>query len=420
MGVRSNSLKDRSMNRQVKNWMMPCTILRRVPFEMLLACWLLLFATLGCDKASLRAPDPHWQAAFTCGARSEGSRWAPGGRPVVATDTAGRGEELWFGDVVGIDATPKNLYLFDISRSQVLVLNDRLDLSHTFGREGGGPGEFTTFPVHQAKAIAIKNWLSVHDSDLVVFDTDRISLFSTEGTFKRYLNADGVSLSFWPFQKIEFTDDGALVLRDLLMDVVGGFKPEMELWKLGQQDPRLITTVGTVPAPNNRPDDQTVPSAALSDHCAYFTDGSRDSVIILQLATGDRDTLPLPHIHPAHRKVSTDISEAEREALKKLSRMSGFSLGSGKKDPPTALWWWTEIIADPDGYLWLRLWTPSESLYKRSEALVINPDDGTWQLDTIPGFPRAFGRPGVYYREMRDPEDGTPLVVRYEAGGMVR
>ena len=36
-------------------------------------------------------------------------------------------------------------------------------------------------------------------------------------------------------------------------------------------------------------------------------------------------------------------------------------------------------------------------------------------LDTVPGFPRAFGAPGVFYAEMNGPHNEN-LVVRYEHG----
>jgi hypothetical protein len=63
---------------------------------------------------------------------------------------------------------------------------------------------------------------------------------------------------------------------------------------------------------------------------------------------------------------------------------------------PTAVVRWSEMVADPDGHLWIRPWEPPE---RRREGQVpvfrVDLSTGAVRSDTVPAFPRAFGEPGV-------------------------
>ena len=66
-----------------------------------------------------------------------------------------------------------------------------------------------------------------------------------------------------------------------------------------------------------------------------------------------------------------------------------------KPPEPALLWRWKGLIVDPDGHVWLRAWTESREEF---EVFVVSPASGvSRRLMNPPGFPTAFGPPGVFY-----------------------
>ena len=62
---------------------------------------------------------------------------------------------------------------------------------------------------------------------------------------------------------------------------------------------------------------------------------------------------------------------------------------------PALLSRWRGLIVDPDGHAWIRAWTEAREEF---EVFVVSLVSGeSRRLMNPPGFPTAFGPPGVFY-----------------------
>jgi hypothetical protein len=84
---------------------------------------------------------------------------------------------------------------------------------------------------------------------------------------------------------------------------------------------------------------------------------------------------------------------------------------------PTLLARWTEMAIDPDGHLWIRPWTRPSEREGPVAAYRLSMADGRVQRETLPAFPQAFGRPGVFYSVEKDPDTDELLLVMYQKRG---
>ena len=92
-------------------------------------------------------------------------------------------EGLWNPTEQGYLLSGDRIYTIDSKRKQVLVFSDTGALIQEIGRDGRGPGEFTS-PTH----------LDVLNNLLVVSEkTGRISIFDTSGTYSHSFHAVGVN-----------------------------------------------------------------------------------------------------------------------------------------------------------------------------------------------------------------------------------
>ena len=92
-------------------------------------------------------------------------------------------EELWNPTAQGYLLSGDRIYTIDSKRKQVLVFSDTGALIQEIGRDGRGPGEFTS-PSH----------LDVLNNLLVVSEkTGRVSIFDTTGTYSHSFYAAGVN-----------------------------------------------------------------------------------------------------------------------------------------------------------------------------------------------------------------------------------
>ena len=92
------------------------------------------------------------------------------------------------------------------------------------------------------------------------------------------------------------------------------------------------------------------------------------------------------------------------------------SLGGRNVQPepqaPALLSRWTGLIVDPDGHAWIRAWRESREDF---EVFVVSLASGeSRRLMNPPGFPTAFGPPGVFYTAREKPETDEQHLARFK------
>jgi hypothetical protein len=61
-----------------------------------------------------------------------------------------------------------------------------------------------------------------------------------------------------------------------------------------------------------------------------------------------------------------------------------------------------DLVADPDGWIWLLPVQPDSSAIAGVEVIQVNIEDRTSVTDTVPAFPIEFGPPGVFFATTTD------------------
>ena len=122
-----------------------------------------------------------------------------------------------------------------------------------------------------------------------------------------------------------------------------------------------------------------------------MADGESEWVLRYHTSNGAVDTLRLPS-----HKVPPPTQSPVPDALVAAMRSRGSSGPVSRGVVPTAVVPWSEMVADPDGHLWIRPWEPPERR-RAGQVPVFRVDlsTGAVRADTVPAFPRAFGEPGV-------------------------
>lgn len=266
---------------------------------------------------------------------------------------------------------------------QLLLFEPSGALSRTIGRAGEGPGEFRG-----------PEWLQYLPPDtLVVWDyfMSSISYFDTAGNLLRERRVDQARLR-------EAGASGEAFVRPLpdgtfVVSVLGG--PDNELVESKGWDPRtssLLTYGGRV-GDYARIDDSYRPQL-LGPRSGIATGGDPPSIYLSGRGRNEIRQLSLDGVLlRIIRRTTEPIPVTERAYNNILERayLSAETMGSpvprdiieqmierDETHPPTA-----GIIVDPEGYLWVREWSGSES-GTPDQWSVFNPD-GRW-LGVLP-FP---------------------------------
>lgn len=142
-----------------------------------------------------------------------------------------------------------------------------------------------------------------------------------------------------------------------------------------------------------------------------MSDGAGEWVVRLDRGTGRSDTLPLPrHEVPPYRP--SDDSALVR-GLAAVRARTGARGGASGKAVPTALTRWSEMVVDPDGYLWIRPWRAPSDDAAPIEVVRVDLRTGRAERERVPAFPHAFGPPGTYYALEKDPETDEFLLAAF-------
>jgi hypothetical protein len=145
------------------------------------------------------------------------------------------------------------------------------------------------------------------------------------------------------------------------------------------------------------------------------SDGENEWLLRHALGGRTADTLRLPHLEvPAQADDNDDEGKAS-ELLGALQarrgvKSSNIAIPAGGG---AGVLRWTDMIADPDGYLWIEARRQSNDAKAPVRVFRVNLATGAVEKDVVPAFPAAFGPPGSYYARATD-ASGTPYLARYE------
>ena len=315
------------------------------------------------------------------------------------------GEEEWIGSYGGLVSSGDSLFLYDQLRPRIVHLSGELEERHAFGRQGEGPGEFNyEIPVTWV-GDAAEEHVAFDGRQLVVYDRNDLTSFSPQGEFR------------WSAQIPDFKLGRAgvvfvspVVEEDIIfgMDSLDAGRRRLQLRRVRRADPNHRGLLWERPAPRRGKDGYTLHRRearsywARHKNCVVVSDGGRPFLWVVDLSTLQTDSIALPDWEiPRFGELRTDRST--------------LNIGGREVTQPTEpalLWRWRGLIVDPDGHVWLRAWTESR---KEFEVFVVSLASGeSRRLLNPPGFPTAFGPPGVFYTPRERDETDEQYLVRLE------
>lgn len=345
-----------------------------------------------------------------CTSRLPASRWVTGSASYARTHVYGQGEEAWLATVSGVAAADGLVVVYDEGRPGIDVLTPTLEPVRRFGRSGPGPGEISGgIYTPWVPRYWDYSYLGFDGSTIVVYDRVELEVFHADGTFQYQVHAPDDSHPWAHGIRYVRPDGGGRLLYVADSVDFQGHRPRrLQTWSIDRRqvrDSRILLWEIPLPWDTDQAVARTLsrearPFWAGTGGCHVATDGSGSFLFRYDRTTGRLDSLPLPRWDvPAfgdHEDDSSVASQFDR---------------SGKRKP-VALIRWTDLVIDPDGWAWVRAWTPRRS--PEVKAFAVSLQTGAIVELDVPAFPRAFGEPGVFYTVERDAETGEQLVVRFE------
>jgi hypothetical protein len=384
----------------------------------------LLCALAACHPDAARGGTPGaltGTSGTACASAAPETRWAGGG--YVRAAVYGNDPDGWLSSVNGVAALQDGrVAVLDGSAARVVVLDGELKPVREFGRKGGGPGELSPNALMGMQGLQRTfNYLEATDTALFVYNSNGIAVFGWDGRFKQQYGglASGFIAPF-TLRAMQAAPRGVLYGYDTL-DMSGGRGHRLQTWAVVDGDRRrLVAEVPVTPPPMRGTTFQVGTRQARAlwasrNGCAAMSDGGSQWLARVDAGTGRVDTIPLPrHDVPAY-----DAALDDRMAGR-MAQLGGALGGRARVETgmsPTLLARWSEMTIDPDGHLWIRPWTRREEREGPVAAYQLSMANGRVQRETLPAFPQAFGRPGVFYAVEKDPETDEILLVMYQKRG---
>lgn len=367
-----------------------------------IAIMLLLLVATACSS------EPSKQSvarSANCLSRDGGSRWA--GEYARTTSYGGDGESLI--EVGGIVAVDSRVFVYDAPRARVTVLTDSLSRVQQFGRRGQGPGE-----LHPVMDFGMRGknwrWLTTAGDTLVVFDAIRVQQFDSSGRFMRQAFSELIGRAM-----LSDMAERIVAGPGVLVSTEGGYHAPLtpdggdpnQWYVVARSDGRNRRLI-SLHLPKLPPGPQKVgfigpgqarPLWDAAGGCVVASDGASAWLVRASLQGGRSDTIPV---------ALPDVKEPriDREELQRLA--------GGRYVEPSARRRVSGLIIDPDGYAWLLPWQGSTNVPGDVEIVRVSLATGRSELDTVPAFPSAFGRPGVYYATTNDRLNEDAVVTRFD------
>lgn len=343
-------------------------------------------------------------APQSCGVSVDQTRWLA--ESYRGTNTYGLGdEEEWIASYGGLAAAGDSLFLYDQLRPRIVHLSGGLKERHAFGRHGEGPGEFNyEFPVTWV-GDAAEGHVAFDGRHLVVYDRNDIASFGPQGEFRWSALIPDFNLG-----RVGVVFVSPVVEEEIIfgVDSLDAGRRRLQLWRVRRPDPNHRELLWERSAPRRATDGHTLHKRearsywARHQNCVVISDGGRPFLWVVDLPTAQTDSIALPDWEiPEFGELRTDRSV--------------FNLGGREVTQPTEpalLWRWMGLIVDPDGHAWLRAWTQSREEF---QVFIVSLSSGESRRLNPPGFPTAFGPPGVFYTAREKAETGEHYLVRLEA-----
>lgn len=383
-----------------------------------LSGWLALAAALaacGGDEPGAVVRSSEGPAPPECRSRAEGSRWADAGGGYVQSGVHGKDPNEFLGEVAGVAEIGGQVYVLDPVRARVSVLDADLRPVREIGRPGQGPGELDS-----RRAMGIRgatwSWMEPLGDTLAVFDGFRLQLFAADGTLLES-RLQGAARE----GKLAPSIDRLRIAGEALVSPTGGYQlgrprgpHEWTLRRSTERESTPIVSLRLANPPTTRGvpfigPEQARPAWDAAGGCVLAGDGTGRFVVRAGLGGGAVDTLALDL--PEVERPKINVAEMER-SLKSTSKGQG-----GGYAEPTALAELGAITIDPDGYAWL---LPVQDSAVAGEGVVVvrlSLQTGAAVTDTVPGFPIAFGEPGVFYARQGPRGDRYLARYRLQAAG---
>lgn len=296
------------------------------------------------------------------------------------------------------------LVIYERELGEVWVAGDGGRIDYTFGRPGRGPGEFAARDWMRSRPYGQVSWLDVAGDTLIIFDGSSIKLFKTDGSYLTDLTFASDALR----GGLRFSRRVRSVPGGVLLDVEerSGYPPRpagsprpYTFWRI---TPALAVQVAALELPALPRDDrgasfqstrEALPLWDVVGGCIIYSDGSSARLIVIPLDGGAWDTIPIP----LHELPAVPLSE-ERELLGALGAAHGRDI-----EPALPLRI-RQLAGDPDGWIWLMPVQHSAAV-DGVEVLRVSLNGRDYEYGRVPGFPKAFGHPGVFFGAVRDSSD---------------
>jgi len=375
----------------------------RLPALAILA-GLILSGCSGSEGAS-REFDP-----TLCAPSSSVSRWAPPEASYSMTASFGSDPEEPLIDVWGVTAAPSGVLVYDAGATQVREFDVSLEPTRAYGREGSGPGEFRYQRANHG------DWLTADGSSFFVLEYRGISQFQIGGEFQRFVS-----------RRVEYPEtvddlapfDGGLVYGSDRIDLETGER-ELQIWFVpldGEGDLELwrVETMPSLPGSRGRYTygmfvGQGEPLLGANNSCLFVSDGSSPWLLRVESgATAPADTIPLPALSPPE-----PTQEDERALARIRAQAVAVGINVGREGlEPTAPARWSSMSVDPDGFVWMELWSPLASRDGPRRVVVLNPGTGETHELVVPRFPDVFLGDRSFVSLSFDPELRVPVLESY-------
>lgn len=342
----------------------------------------------------------------SCGVFAADTRWLA--ESYRETDMYGVGsEEEWIISYGGLAARGDSVFFYDHLWPRIVHLSGELEERHAFGRGGKGPGEFhVSWPFRWLDDIS-EGFVAFGGRQVVVYDRLNLASFDTDGEFRWSARRPSpVPLSGVRF--VSPVDESELIFG---VDSLEVRSRRLQLWRVRRLDPNHQDLLWERPIPGRASDDDLVPQGgkrrarsywARHRNCVVVSDGGSRLLWVVDLSTLKTDSIALPEWEiPAFGELPSD-----RQVL----NIGGRDMQTPQE--PALLSRWTGLIVDPDGHAWLRAWTESREEF---QVFVVSLASGASRRLSPPGFPTAFGVPGVFYTARAKPETDEHQIVRFKA-----
>jgi hypothetical protein len=303
----------------------------------------------------------------------------------------------------GVAFGDSTLFVFERRLGEVRLFDVGGVPSGSFGREGQGPGEFMvrgfTRLLPRVVLEPISSWIDLRGDTVAVFDGNAIQRFTSRGMYVDEVDGLAKALS----GSLRFSRRIRLVPEGVVIDVEartgeragGEDRPRpYGVWLVTDSSASRVVSLNLRPLPRPkvgrfRPSYEgpleAQPIWDLLGGCVVVSDGSSPWLLVANLHGGRVDTIPIPL--PMRRPASS------RKTV----------------DPSTPMHL-SDLIADPDGWIWiLPVQADGRLRADTLEILRVGIGLGVAVFDTVPAFPTAFGPPGVAFGTRRDADGNTRL-----------